>query len=101
MDIQLHIQSVPIITKDGSSNPAHYKVYSIQHYVIQIVNDLRQVSAFLQELRFLPPIKLTPHDIKKILLKVTLNTITLIHITNEVCIFTNVLLRVYHIIYHQ
>jgi hypothetical protein len=40
--------------------------------------------------------KTDPHDIKKILLKVTLNTITLIHITNEVCIFTNVLLHVYH-----
>ena len=45
--------------------------------------------------------KTDPHDIKEILLKVTLNTITLLHITNEVCIFTNVLLRVYHIIYHQ
>jgi hypothetical protein len=57
--------------KDGSWNPAHYKVYSIQHYVMQIVNDLRQVSTFLQGLRFFPPIKLNPHDKKKILLKVT------------------------------
>ena len=31
-------------------------VYSIQHYVIRFVNDLRQVDGFL---RFPPPIKLT------------------------------------------
>jgi len=35
------------------------EVYSIQHYVINFVNDLRQVGGFLRELRFPPPIKLT------------------------------------------
>ena len=33
--------------------------YSIQHYVINFVSDLRQVSGFLRVLRFPPPIKLT------------------------------------------
>ena len=34
------VQSVPITTKDASSNPVHGEVYSIQHYVIKIVSDL-------------------------------------------------------------
>ena len=33
-------------------------VYSIQHYVIEFVSDLRQVSGFLRVLWFPPPIKL-------------------------------------------
>ena len=33
--------------------------YSIQHYVIKIVRDLRQVGGFLRVLRFPLPIKLT------------------------------------------
>jgi hypothetical protein len=41
-----------------SSNPAHVNVYSIQHYVIKFVSDLRQVGGFLRVLQFLPPIKL-------------------------------------------
>jgi hypothetical protein len=32
-----------------SLNPAHVEVYSIQHYVIKFVSDLRQVSCFLRE----------------------------------------------------
>ena len=59
MDLQLHVQSVPITTRVVSSNPIHGKVYSIQHYVIKIVSDLRQVSDFHRVLQFLPPIKLT------------------------------------------
>jgi hypothetical protein len=50
------MQSVPITTKVVSSNPVHGEVYSIQHYVIKFVSDLRQVGGFLQ---FPPPIKLT------------------------------------------
>ena len=46
-------------TKIRSSNPVHDEVYSIQHYVIKFVSDLRQDDGFLRELRFLPPIKLT------------------------------------------
>ena len=48
-----------ITTKVVSSNPAHGEVYSMQHYVIQFVSDLRQVGGFLRVLRFPPPIKLT------------------------------------------
>jgi len=33
--------------------------WGVQHYVIKFVSDLRQVSGFLQVLRFPPPIKLT------------------------------------------
>jgi hypothetical protein len=39
-----------------SMNAARGEVYSIQHYVIKFVTDLRQVGGFL---RFPPPIKLT------------------------------------------
>ena len=46
-------------TKVVSSNPVHGEVYSIQHYVIKFVIDLRQVSGFLWVLQFSPPIKLT------------------------------------------
>jgi hypothetical protein len=35
---------VPITTKVVSSNPVHGEVYSIQHYVIEFVSDLRQVD---------------------------------------------------------
>jgi len=35
------------------------EVYSIQHYVIKFVSDLRQDSGFLRVLQFPPPIKLT------------------------------------------
>jgi hypothetical protein len=46
-------------TKVVSSNPANGEVHSIQHYVIKLVSDLRQVGGFLQVLRLPPPIKLT------------------------------------------
>ena len=52
------MQSVPIINNVGNSNSS-YEVYSIQHLVIKLVNDLRQVDGFLRVLRFPPPIKLT------------------------------------------
>ena len=42
-----------------SLNPAHGKVYSIQHYLIKFDSDLWQVGGFLPVLRFPPPIKLT------------------------------------------
>jgi hypothetical protein len=38
-------------------HPAHCEVYSIQHYVIKFVSDLRQVGGFLRVHRFPPPIK--------------------------------------------
>ena len=52
-------------------NPTLGEVYSIQHYVIKFVCDLRQVCGFLRALRFPPPIKVST----TILLKVVLNTI--------------------------
>jgi uncharacterized protein with PQ loop repeat len=55
----IHFDSVPITTKVVSSNPVHGEVYSIQHYVIKFVSDLRQVSDFLRVFRFPPAIKLT------------------------------------------
>ena len=58
LDLQLHVQSVPITTKVVSLDPAHSEVYSIQHYVIKFVKDLRHVSGFLPVSRFRPPIKL-------------------------------------------
>ena len=58
--------------------PARGKVYSIQHYVIKFVSDLRQVDGFLCVLQHPPQIKADRQDIAEILLKVVLNTITLI-----------------------
>ena len=51
-----HLLFKEYTTNVVSLNPAHSKVYSIQHYVIKFVSDLRQVSGFL---RFPPPIKVT------------------------------------------
>ena len=53
------VESVHINTKVVGSNPVHGEVYSIQHYVIKFVSDLRQVCGFLRVLRLPPPIKLT------------------------------------------
>ena len=75
LGFQLPVQSVPITTNVVSSNSVHGEVYSIQHYVIKFVSDLKQVSGFLRVLRFPPPIKTDSHDITEILLKVELNTI--------------------------
>ena len=48
LDLQLPVQSEPITTKIVSSNALHGEVYSIQHYLIKFVSDLRQVSGFSQ-----------------------------------------------------
>ena len=53
-------------------------VFSIQHYVIKFVSDLRQVCGFLWVFQFPPPVNLTS-NITEILLKVALNTIILTH----------------------
>ena len=53
-------------------------VYSIQHYEIKFVSDVRQVGGFLRIPRFPPPIKLTARIyIAEILFKVALNNISL------------------------
>ena len=59
LDLQLPVQSVPITTEVLNSNPTHGDVYSIQHYVIKLASDLRQVGDFLRVLLFPPSIKLT------------------------------------------
>jgi hypothetical protein len=51
--------SVFITTKVVSSNPVHGEVNWIQHYVIKLFSDLRQVGGFLRVLRYPPSIKLT------------------------------------------
>jgi len=50
LDLQLPVQSVSITTKVVSSKPVHGEVYSIQHYVIEFVSDLRYVGDFLRVL---------------------------------------------------
>jgi hypothetical protein len=76
------VQSVPI-TKVVSLNPVHGEVYSMQHYMIKFVSDLRQVSGFLWILRFHPLSKTDRHDITEILLKVVLNTINQTKLINN------------------
>ena len=70
LDLQLPLQSVPITTKVVSANPT--KVYSIQHYVITVASDLRQVGHFHL---VSSTNKTNRHDIIEILLKVALDTI--------------------------
>jgi hypothetical protein len=57
LGLQLPVQSVYITTNVLNSNTAHAGVYSIQHYVIPFVSDLRIIGSFLWELRLRPPIK--------------------------------------------
>ena len=59
VNFQLLVQLVPITTNVVSSIPVHSKMYSIQHYVINFVSDLREVGDFLRVLRFPRPITLT------------------------------------------
>jgi hypothetical protein len=50
-------------------------VFSIQHYVIQFISDLRQVGGFISNTSVSSTNKTDRHDITEILLKVALNTI--------------------------
>jgi hypothetical protein len=72
----MYVQSVPVTTTIVSSNPVHGKVYSVQHYVIKFVSDLRQVGGF-QDTPFFSTNKTDRHNITELLLKVSLNTVTL------------------------
>jgi len=58
-----------------SSNPVHGEVYSIQHYVIKFVSDLRHCRWFSPGTPVSSTNKTNRHDINEIVLKVTLNTI--------------------------
>jgi len=75
------VQSVSITTEIVCSNPTHGEIYSIQHYVIKFVSDLRQVSHFSLGTPVSSTNKTDRHDITEILLKVALNTIN--HETNN------------------
>jgi hypothetical protein len=66
-----------------SSNPVHGEAYSIKHYVVKFVNDLRQVSGFLWVLRFPPPIKIDRHDIAEILLTLESSRLFLFYYGSE------------------
>ena len=67
------MQSVPITTKNVCSNLAHDEVYSIQHYVIKFVGDLRQVGGF-PGIPISSTNKTEHHDIAEIMLKVALGS---------------------------
>jgi hypothetical protein len=51
------VKPVIITSRIVSSNPVHGEVYSIQHYVIKFVSDLRQFGGVLLVLRFPASIK--------------------------------------------
>ena len=59
----------------GEFESSHGEVYSIQHYVIKFISDLRQVGGFLQVPWFPVPINLTTM-INWNIVEVTFNTIT-------------------------
>jgi len=66
------MQLVPITTDVVGSTPAGR---GVQHYVMKFVSDLRQVGGFLW---FSSTNKTDRHDITEILLKVALNSTTLL-----------------------
>ena len=68
------------------SNTVHGEMYSIQHYVIKFVGDLRQVSGFLR-VPGSSTNKTDCDDITEIVLKVALNTI------NQTCLLFNYLCK--------
>jgi hypothetical protein len=71
----LYMQSMPITTKVVSSNPAHGKVYSIQHYVKKVCQLLAAGQWFSPCTPVSSVNKTDRHEIAEILLKVALNTI--------------------------
>jgi hypothetical protein len=76
LDLQLHMQTVPITTNVVSSNPAHGEVYSILHFVMKFVIDLRQVGRWSSLGTPVSFTNKTDHnEITEMLLKVALNAI--------------------------
>jgi hypothetical protein len=65
-----------VTIKVVNSNPTQV-VYSIQHYVIKFVSDLRQAGWFSPGTPVSSANKIDHHNITEILLKVVLNTINL------------------------
>ena len=70
LDLQLLVQSVPITTKVVSQNPKLGRVYTIKHYVIKFISDLRQVTLVSDFLGVSSTKQTASHDITEILLKV-------------------------------
>ena len=56
LDLQLHVQSVPITTKVESSNSSSDEVYSIKHYALQFVSDCGKMVVFSTNKTDLPDI---------------------------------------------
>ena len=77
-NIFFHIRST-LYDKVVSSNLAHSVVYSIQHYVIKFVSDLRHVGGFSAN-------KTDCHDIAEILLEVAWNTLILVRHSIQHCV---------------
>jgi len=71
------ISIIIILYVSVHSEPRPIEVYSIQHYVINFVSDLRQVGVFLRVTPVSFTNKTDRHDITEILFKVPLNIITL------------------------
>jgi len=61
------VQSVPITTNVVILNPAHGEVYSIQHYLIKFVSDLRQVGGVSPSTSVSSTNKTYHHDVTEIL----------------------------------
>jgi hypothetical protein len=95
--LQLPMHSMSITTYVVSSSPDHDKVYSIQHYVIKVISDLRQVGGFLRVLRFLYQ-QTNCYYITDILLKVVLNSIT---ITLAFCYYSSSNHKLFNSIYYS
>ena len=64
-----YMQSVPFTSKVVSSNPVHGEEYSIQHYGIKCVSDLRQVGGFSPGTPVSSTNKTKLHDVIEIYLK--------------------------------
>ena len=92
LDLQLPMQSVPIISNVVSFNPTHGEAYSIQHYVIKFVSDLRHVGGFLRVLLVSSTNKIHRHDITEIMLKVVL---CIINQTNQTDSMKMVIVRLW------
>ena len=60
-----------------SSDCTHAEVHSIEHYVIMLVSDMREVGGFHRGNPVSSNNNTDRHDINEVSLKVTLNTMTL------------------------
>jgi len=75
LDLQLPMESLPIITNIVTSNPVHGEVYSIQHYMI--VCQRLATGRWFSPATSVSSNNITDrHDITERSLKVALNTIT-------------------------